>query len=241
MHKTIGLALALLLLATAVPAKDLGKDIERGLGKMVADELESTYGVVDDPLLAGWVNRMGQQLAAVSGRTDVKYSFKVLDADDINAVSCPGGFVYVNRGTLGFVHSEDELAAVLGHEVGHVAGKHAMKQLNAQLLGTLALIGFQSVHAETLRTVGSLAGGLAMLKFSRDQENDADRRGLHNATAAGYDGKAMLTFFKQMETTEKEKPSSLEVYFLTHPPTPVRVARVEKEPGTQDNEANAVA
>jgi Zn-dependent protease with chaperone function len=220
---------------------DIGRDIEKGLGKVVADDIESTYGVVDDPLLAGWVNRVGQRLAAVSGRTDVKYSFKVLDSDEVNATAAPGGYIFVNRGTLRFVHSEDELAAVMGHEVGHVAGKHAMKQLNAQILGTLALLGFKAIHAETLRMVGGMAGGLAMLKFSRDEENDADRRGLKNATATGYDGSAMLTFFERLQSTEKDKPSKLEVYFLTHPPTAERIRRVGQEAGTADNAANAAA
>src|SRR5205085_882663 len=139
---------------------DLGKDLERELGKSVASEIEKEYGVVDDPIVSGWVDRLGKRLASVSGRTDVKYSFKVLDADDVNAVAAPGGFIFVNRGTLRFVKSEDELASVLGHEVGHVAGKHAIKQLGAQVLGTLALLGFQAVHANTLKTVGGIAGGL---------------------------------------------------------------------------------
>src|SRR5262249_16722779 len=155
----------------------------------------------------------GQRLAGVSGRTDLKYRFRVLDSDDVNAVAAPGGYIYVNRGTLRFVRSEDELAAVMGHEVGHVAGKHAMKQLTAQLLGTLALVGFQAVHANTLSTAGSLAGGLAMLKFGRDEENDADRRGLRNAVSTGYDGSAMLTFFRRLDETEKTKPNGFEVYF----------------------------
>jgi tetratricopeptide (TPR) repeat protein len=227
--------------AQRTQALDIGKDIERGLGKMVGAEIEATYGVVDDPLLTGWVDRLGQKLASVSGRTDVKYVFKVLDSDDVNATAAPGGFIYVNRGTLRFVQSEDELAAVMGHEVGHVAGKHAMKQLNAQLIGTLLMVGFQSMHAETLRTVGGLAGGLAMLKFTRDEENDADRRGLKNATASGYNGKSMLTFFQRLGATEKDKPNKFEVYFLTHPPTEERLRRIGNEPGTADTAANAAA
>lgn len=240
---TLGILIALPVASTphANARTDIGKDIEKGLGKIVAAEIESTYGVVEDPLLSGWVNRVGQRLASVSGRTDLKYSFKVLDSDEVNATAAPGGYIFVNRGTLRFIQSEDELAAVMGHEVGHVAGKHAMKQLNAQLLGTLALLGFQAIHAETLKTVGGLAGGLAMLKFSRDEENDADRRGLKNAIANGYDGTAMLTFFERLEKTERERPSSLEVYFLTHPPTAERIRRVGHEPGTADTAANSAA
>ncbi len=241
MRTITGIALSLLLLASGARAGDLGGDVERGLGKMVAEDLESTYGVVDDPLLNGWVNRLGQKLASVSGRSNLKYQFKVLDSDEINAVAAPGGFVYVNRGTLAFVKSEDELAAVLGHEVGHVAGRHAMKQLGAQVLGTLALIGFRAAHMETLSTVGGIAGGLAMLKFTRDEENDADRRGLRNAVNSGYDGKAMIRFFEHLDATEKERPSKLEVYFLTHPPTPERIKRIEKEPGTAVSSANELA
>src|SRR5204863_9825295 len=113
--------------------------------------------------------------------------------------------------------------------------------LTAQLLGTLALIGFKAVHAETLRAVGSVAGSLAMLKFSRDEENDADRRGLREAVATGYDGQAMVQFLKRLESTEKEKPDKLEAYFLTHPPTAERVKRVSKEPGAALTAANYAA
>lgn len=237
----LGMLLALLLSATRATALDLGKDIERGLGEIVGEEIEAAYGVVDDPLLTNWVNRVGQRLAAASGRTNIKYQFKILDSNDVNAVAAPGGFIYVNRGTLRFIRSEDELAAVLGHEVGHVAGRHSMKQLTAQLIGTLALLGLQSVGAETLKTVGSIAGGLAMLKYSRDHENDADRRGLRNAVATGYDGQALLAFFRRLQSREKDRPSQLEVYFLTHPPTTERLNRVSREPGTADTAANALA
>jgi len=241
MHKLLAPILASVLLASATPARDLGKDIERGLGEMVAAELEAAYGVVDDPLLTDWVDRIGQRLAAASGRTNLTYRFRILDSDDVNAVAAPGGFIYVDRGLLRFIQSEDELAAVLGHEIGHVAGRHAMKQLTAQALGTLALLGFQAARAETLKTVGSVAGGLALLKFSRDEENDADRRGLKSMVAIGYDASALPAFFRRLQSTEREKPSALEVYFLTHPPTEERLRRVAREPGMADTAANAAA
>src|SRR5258708_17524504 len=241
MRKYLPLCLTLLLSLPPANASDISKDIEAGLGKMVAEELESSYGVVKDPLVTGWVDRVGQKLAKVSGRTNVKYQFKVLNSDDVNAVAAPGGFVYINRGTLRFVKSEDELATVMGHEVGHVAGKHSMKQLTAQLLGMAVLAGFQAVHAETLRTVGGVAGGLAMLKFGRDEENDADRRGVKNAVASGYDGSAMLDFFRRMQTIEKDKPSSFDVYHLHHPPTEERLKRIAKEPGTASSAGNLAA
>src|SRR5215470_13749223 len=114
MKRFFGFGLIVLLAAgPSARAGDIGKDIERGLGKMVANEIEASYGVVDDPLLANWVDRVGQKLAAASGRTDVKYQFKVLDSDDVNAVAAPGGYIYVNRGTLRFIRSEDELASVM--------------------------------------------------------------------------------------------------------------------------------
>lgn len=241
MRKAIVILLALILTLPSAGSGDFQKDVERTIGKEVAAEIESTYGVVDDPLLTGWVNRLGQRLASVSGRTDIKYQFKVLDDDEVNAVAAPGGFIYVNRGTLNFVKSEDELAAVMGHEVGHVAGRHSMKQINAQLLGSLVLAGFQALHANTLSTIGGMAGGLAMLKFGRDEENDADRRGLRNAVATGYSGDAMLDFFRRLDATEKEHPSKLEIYFLNHPPTPERIRRISKEPGTAHSATNLLA
>jgi len=228
-------ALAAAALAAAIPragGDDPGREIERGLGQVVAQELEAAYGVVDDPLLTPWVDRLGQRLARAAGRSDAACRFRILDSEDVNALAAPGGPVYLNRGLLRFIQSEDELASVVGHEVGHVAGRHAMKQLTAQVLGTLVLLGFQAVGAETLKSVGSIAGSLALLKFSRDEENDADRRGLRAMTAAGYDGAAMLAFFRRLQATEKHRPGGLEVYFLTHPPTAERIRCVSADPAS---------
>ncbi len=226
---------------SASPSSDVGRDLEKTLGKLIADQIEASYGVVKDPLLTNWVDRIGQKLAAVSGRTDVKYTFKVLNSDDINAMAAPGGYIFVNRGTLRLAKTEDELASVLGHEVGHVAGKHAMKQLNAQLLATLALAGFRAIKANTLGMVGSVAGGLALLKYSRDEENDADRRGLANAVKAGYRGNDMIAFFERMASSEKEKPSKFESYFLTHPPTDERIRRINEDPSNVKTSKSEVA
>ena len=216
---------------TAIPAMpSRADDIENTLGKIVATEIERSYGVVKDPLLTAYVNNIGQKLASVSGRTNVKYTFKVLNSDDVNATAAPGGYIFVNRGTIRLAKSEDELATVIGHEVGHVAGRHAMKQLNAQLLATLALAGFKSMKANTLGAVGSVAGGLALLKYSRDEENDADRRGLANAIHSGYEGRSMVKFFEAMLQDEKVEPSKFETYFLTHPTLSERIKRISQEP-----------
>ncbi|MEP6754702.1 MAG: M48 family metallopeptidase [Chthonomonadales bacterium] len=229
------------ILAIPPARADISGDLERELGKAVSRELENTYGLVRDPVLTNYVESVGSRLGAVSGRTGVPYVFKVLDSDDVNATAAPYGHIYINRGTLTFVKSEDELAAVLGHEVGHVAGKHSIKQFNAQLISMLMLAGFRSLKSDTLTSVGGLAGGLAMLKFSRDEENDADRRGLKNAVATGYDGRKMADFLSRLGDEEKSKPTKFETYFLTHPPIPERVRRVSEEAGSKETANNAVA
>ena len=116
----------------------LEQEIE--MGRETAKSLEAKYGLYQDDAMQERVNRIGQRLAAVSGRTDIEYSFKVLNHNEVNALACPGGFIYVFKGLIDFMPSDTELAGVLGHEVGHVAKKHTVNAIEKRLWTTLALI-----------------------------------------------------------------------------------------------------
>src|SRR5262249_2808674 len=153
---------------------------------------------------------------------------KVLDLKDVNAVSLPGGPVYVFRGLIDLAgDDDDELANVIAHELGHITGRHIAhqytKQLQAQLLLTVLLQG----SGRTAQNLARLRLDLFSLKFSCDDEDDADRRGLSYAYKAGFDPTGMTRFFQKLQTLEKRGGGTPE-FLRTHPVTKSRIDRVEK-------------
>lgn len=121
----------------AVQASIISTSEEIKIGQGVAKDLEQKYGVVDDPALQERVTAIGEKIVAVSDRKDLKYTFKVLNSDEINALALPGGFVYIFKGLVDYMPSDDELAGVIGHEVGHIVKRHTVKQIEQNLMMSL--------------------------------------------------------------------------------------------------------
>ena len=173
----------------------LEQEIE--MGRETAKSLEAQYGLYQDAAIQERVNRIGQRLAAVSGRTEIAYSFKVLNHNEVNALACPGGFIYVFKGLIDYMPSDTELAGVLGHEVGHVAKKHTVNSIEKQLWTTLALI-----VATGGRGGMSLIGAAQQALFagySRTDERGADKEGFYNTVNAGFNPYAMLITANKLE------------------------------------------
>ncbi|HOJ20711.1 MAG TPA: M48 family metalloprotease [Armatimonadota bacterium] len=225
------LLLALLALGTAGPIQ-AGSTFERGLGRPVAEQLEEEVGVIRDPALSGWVERVGSEIIRADGGEPRDYSFKILDSDDVNAFAIPGGFIYVTLGLLCFIDSEDELAAVLGHEIAHLTAHHGVKQLQREILLTLGFVLLRGYVSDMVSTLSQVGGVLYSLRHSRADEAAADAGGLVKMLRAGYDPIAMATFLEKCAEREKQKPSRLEVYFMTHPPTTDRLERATHRPET---------
>ena len=118
----------------------ISREQEIEMGQQTAKQLEAQYGVSQDAALQERVNRIGQRLAKVCGRDDITFSFKVLNNNEVNALACPGGFVYVYKGLIDYMPTDMELAGVLGHEVGHVAKKHTVNAIEKQMWTSLILI-----------------------------------------------------------------------------------------------------
>lgn len=205
-------------------------DIERTLGKQTSSAVEKEFGVNKDPVLAEFVDTLGHRLVGQSRRQDIPYHFRVVNTDTVNAFAAPYGYVYVTQGMLRFATSEDELAFVMAHEVGHVANHDSIKSFKKSILFNIgvALLGGQS---ETLGNIGGLGAGLLMLRYSRDDERDADVSGSTFSYDAGYDPEGGLAFFDRlMKEVEKDRPSSFESIFLTHPPTKDRIQATQHRP-----------
>lgn len=207
---------------------------ERQIGAKTREELVREYGEVDDPPLRSYVTKVGLRLSAVSDRPRLDYVFTVLDSGVVNAFAAPGGFIFVTRGLLERMESEAELAAVLGHEIGHVCAWHSVAMIQKQmgagiltLLGTIAAGVAAGPEASiALMQTASLFGDLYLLGYSRENELEADRIGLRYALSAGYDGSAALVFFQRLKDLEDQAGGGdeWEPYLRSHPKTEERVA-----------------
>jgi beta-barrel assembly-enhancing protease len=198
---------------------------EMSMGKEAARQIEAQYHVSNDSRMNELVNSIGSRLAKVCTRPGLTWTFKVLDTKEVNAVSVPS-FVYVNKGLIDFVNGDkDQLAAVIGHEIGHTCGKHAVKQAEKSMLwGTGISILLKGGGANA----ANIFANLALLGYSRKDEYQADKFGVDFAYKAGYDPNGAVKFFEHLGQKEKD-PSKFNTYFRTHPPTSERIKRVKTE------------
>lgn len=209
-------------------------DKEIQFGNQLAQQFEKNVKLIDDPVINEYVNRIGQNLVRNS---DVKIpvTIKVLDDDSPDAVTLPGGHLYVNSGLLMAADEEDEIAGVMAHEIGHVAARHGTRGMTrAQLLNILSLpsIFLPGGLGVLIREGAGVGLPIALFKFSRGFEAEADYFGIQYMYKAGYDPYAMITFFEKLEALEKRKPGTLDKLFATHPQTPDRAEKSQEEIGT---------
>ena len=203
---------------------------EIALGKQADQEITQTYGIYDNSGLAKYVDRVGQNISETTQRPSTEYHFQVLDTPVINAFAGPGGYVYVTRGILAYFDDEAELAGVLGHELGHVNARHIAQQMSRQQVAQLGLnVGM--ILSEDFREYAGLAelgASMLFLKFSRDDERQADDLGVEYGSKSGYDTYRVASFF---QTLERLNPagSGLPGWFSTHPNPANRVTAVNNK------------
>jgi hypothetical protein len=206
---------------------------EIALGKQLAQEVERTSKMIDDPVVTEYVNRVGQNLVRNSDAR-VPFTIKVIDSDEVNAFALPGGFFYVNSGLILRAQEESELAGVMAHEISHVVARHGTKQATKGEMMQLAtipliLLGPGGWAGYGIYEALQLAIPLSYLKFSRDAEREADFLGIQYMYKAGYDPNSYVTFFERIQADEKRRPGTIPKFFSTHPPTPERIADAQKE------------
>jgi len=207
---------------------------EKKIGEEEAKKVEVEMGLLDDAQLVPYLDALGQRLAKESPRQDVTHQFHIADMAEPNAFALPGGYVYVTRGLLALANSEDELAGVVGHEIGHVAARHTVQKISKQ--GPFAVVFgiasgitglFSPLVGNIIGGVGDLTQGVLFSPYSRSQETEADRVGQDMATKAGWDPAALSAFLNSLErevdlmSKEPRKPS----FFDSHPATPDRVKK----------------
>jgi len=192
---------------------------EIGLGRETDGEIVKQYGIYEDPKLTATLRDMCQKIGKLSHRSQLPYDLKILDASVVNAFAVPGGYVYFTRGILAVLNSEAELAAVMGHEIGHIAARHSAQQYSKAQLAQLGLgVGSIFLDSPVVTSLAQLGVGMLFLRFSRDNEREADDLGVEYSSKAGYDATQMAAFF---ETLERMNPGSdrsgLPGWFSTHP------------------------
>ena len=201
------------------------------MGKQAASEVRDTIGFVDDADLQRYVSRVGLEEAKASERPDLPWEFHVVDDPAVNAFALPGGFIYVTRGLMNLMTSEAQLAGVLGHEIGHVTARDSVNQVSKQQLAQLGL-GLGSILVPQTRPFGSLLGAgldLLMLKYSRDDEREADALGFEYMRKQGYDVAAMADVFAALgRESAQQESGGLPGWLATHPASGERVQAAEQ-------------
>jgi hypothetical protein len=195
---------------------------ERKLGHALAQDVDLNSKLVTDPVITEYVNRLGQRIVGNSD-AQVPVTIKVIESDEINAFTLPGGYLYVDTGLILAADNEAELAGLMAHEVAHVAARHATRTETRMRNWRYASIPL---------VFGGLAGvatPMLFMRFGRDAEREADLLGLEYEYAAGYDPQAFIQFFERLHTKEKQKQNLVAKAFATHPATEDRIRRAQKE------------
>ncbi|SHF61661.1 Putative Zn-dependent protease [Microbulbifer donghaiensis] len=220
----------------------MSEEKEIKIGQEMHQKLVESTPIYNDPVLNAYIEHVGQKVAAASDRPEIKYHFTIIDSQDINAFALPGGYVYINRGLLTYLHSEAEMAAVLAHEIGHITARHAVRQKTAATgAGVASVLSVLVTGSGVVGDVANLWSTAAVKGYGRDMELEADRFGAQYMYNAGYDPQAMInvigllkdqeTFSRRRARLEGKKQQTYHGVFSTHPRNDIRLQEVVKAAG----------
>ena len=219
-----GFALAISMTACGVSTQ---QEVE--MGQSYVQQINQQLPIVQDPQLNQYINVLGDSIAKLTSRTDLReWHFYIVDSKEVNAFAVPGGLIYVNRGLIERTQRMDQLAGVLGHEIGHVVRRHSIKQMQQQQganIGiTLACVLTSVCNNQASQAAIQVGGTALFAKFSRTDEAEADEEGVRNTVRAGINPNGMPEMFQILIDERQTNPSSVEGWFATHPLEEDRIA-----------------
>jgi predicted Zn-dependent protease len=207
---------------------------EIAIGRQTNADTRKRLAEVSDADVRSYVRNIGARLAKAAPGPRYPYSFTVANYREINAFALPGGPIWINRGVLQSATNESQVAGVLAHEIAHVAQRHAARQMSNAMIANLglgalgALLG-NAGGASAARTAAGLGTNLWFLKFSRDDESEADRVGLKILRRAGWDGRGMIELFQILTREQGKNPGAVETFLSSHPAPADRMSALQAE------------
>ena len=218
--------------AAAITLVSVEQEIE--IGREANAQVRKEMPELTDAQVTSYVRGVARRLVQVAPGPKYPYSFSVVNYREINAFALPGGPVWVHRGVLQAATNESQVAGVLAHEIAHIAERHAADQLTKGVLANLglglfgAVLGNSGGAGAAQMAAGFIANG-AFLKFSRDDEREADRVGLRILTKAGWDGRGMVELFEILRRESNRDPGAVEVFLSSHPAPQDRIAQLQAD------------
>lgn len=235
-HRNVVVTVALVLWAsTAVGALSLISVNEKiAIGRRAQQQVRQQVPELRDAAVNRYIENLGRRLAARADGPRYPYSFDVANYREVNAFAFPGGPIWIHRGAIDTARNESQLAGVLAHEIAHIASRHAASQITK---GTVANVGLGILGALLGNGTGSqiaqvgagVAAQATMMKFSRDDEREADRKAMQYMKRAGYDPRGMVEFLQVLRAQQGRDPGSVQTFFASHPAPGERVRRLEQE------------
>lgn len=231
--------LAASALAVSLTACGVSTQQEVQMGEAYSAQINQQLPIVGDPELNRYINVLGDSIARLTSRTDIpQWHFYIVDSKEVNAFAVPGGYVYVNRGLIERTVKMDQLAGVLGHEIGHVVRRHSIKQMQQQQEAnvgvTLACVLTNVCNNQATQAAIQVGGAAVFSKFSRTDEMEADEEGVRNVIRAGISPQGIPEMFRILIAERTTNPSSVDSWFATHPLEEDRIADVQKLINTYD-------
>lgn len=246
--KSIYLLLCLLIFPLLFPSRALTLTIEqeKELGEKVFQEIKKRWPIIQEPSINAYLNEVGQEILKSIGPQPFSYQFYILNSPEINAFAVPGGKVFINSGLILLLENEDELAAILAHEIGHVVARHIAKRGEKVQKVTLATLGailagifLGGQAAGAIATTSVAASETALLKYSREDEEEADYLGLKFMQQAGYKRTGMLSVLKKLRRQQGPASNDIPSYLQTHPALEERLADLEVQMARRPQEKEA--
>src|SRR3990172_1990308 len=206
----------------------ISTDQEVSIGKQMAGQVEKENKLVQDTVIQNYFNEIGQRIIRVSDRKDLKYHFKVIESDQINAFATPGGYIYFYTGLLKLMDSEAELASVVGHELSHVVARHGIRRMQ-QMVGISILLDIAlGKSSQAAQQAVSLGIGVALQGYSRENELEADKYGVLYMTKAGHNPDGMVKMFEKLQKISPSGENVFEKLTSSHPTPAQRIQETKQ-------------